>query len=332
MPTDVSGKARDALEAYREATAGEDQREAVPGREEEHEQMDGRRRNPYELTEETPVYVIWWRPNSPPAPADPASVRPPRPRLPGPRRPGRALLGPRHRTAPHGAGAVQDEGINLAGISASSSWRTRWPPSSPASRNWNRPWTAPLPRCSSARPRCTPRTAATWSRTRRSSRRARWSWRPKRQSDWLPTYEGGRGGRRPPHPLRRITVHRAASVTVPSPPSQYRARRHRVPRHGPADAEVVVRGAEAAPVFVPQYALTAASQSVFYGAGEGGVRVELPLVHRGDARLLAAEAGAPEAASRPRWWRSSASRRAQFRSAQLVSCFPCFMPRCARPP
>lgn len=50
---------------------------------------------------------------------------------------------------------------------------------------------------------------------------------------------------------------------------------------------------------MPQYALTAASQSVFYGVSEKVVFAWNCRLYTGDARLLAAEAGAPEAASRP---------------------------------
>lgn len=57
VPTDLGADAQDALEAYRKATAGRTRGRSCsrPRRELE---MDGRRRNPYQLTDESPVYVI----------------------------------------------------------------------------------------------------------------------------------------------------------------------------------------------------------------------------------------------------------------------------------
>ena len=132
MPQNVDGEAREALEAFREATSGRRprRRTAAPGQGRAevtaHDQRgrSGRRRSSgddviqFELTDDTPVYVISVAAAAlRAAPADPAPVRPARPGLAGPDRgPGAPLLAARHRGPARGAAAVQDEGVNLAGI------------------------------------------------------------------------------------------------------------------------------------------------------------------------------------------------------------------------
>lgn len=138
--------------------------------------MDGRRRNPYELTEETPVYVIS-------VAAQLSGLHPQTLRqydrlgLVSPdRTPGRGrrysardieLL----RTVQQ---LSQDEGINLAGIKRIIELENQVAALQSRVAELQAAVEGPRRPCSSARRRCTRRTAVTWCRTRRSSRPARW--------------------------------------------------------------------------------------------------------------------------------------------------------------
>ncbi len=153
--------------------------------------MDGRRRNPYELTEETPVYVISVAAQL--SGLHPQTLRQ-YDRL--------GLVSP-DRTAGRGRRysardiellrtvqqLSQTEGINLAGIKRIIELENQVVALQQRVAELQSAVEARRRPCSSARPRCTRRTGATWCRTRRSSRPVRW---------WC----GGRSGSSP-----RTDVH-----------------------------------------------------------------------------------------------------------------------------
>ena len=159
-----TARPREALEAFRDATAGEDPRAGLfDAARREPEMMARRSRRRLGRPTTPPVYVISVAAAADrPAPADPAPVRPARPGLPGPhagRRP--ALLRARHRAAARGASGCPGRASTSPASSASSSWRTRSPRCSARVGRAARPsWRLPA-----ARPR-TPRPTVRY-RTRR---------------------------------------------------------------------------------------------------------------------------------------------------------------------
>lgn len=170
--------------------------EGLPGGPRPSRPVGGPARSPYQLTEDTPVYVIS-------VAAELSGLHPQTLRqydrlgLVCPdRTAGRGGATPRGTSSScaRSSASRRTRASTWPASSASSNWRTRSRPSSPASPSSPTPSKAPPPPSSSARPPSTPPTAGTWSPTSRSSSPAPWS-------------SGARSGRaeqaRPPVPSSR---------------------------------------------------------------------------------------------------------------------------------